>query len=282
MSSKNLDNKRTQSKLTFIKLNNNKKLKQDFAKSVIVANVAETKRKQKETENIMNIDSTTTIFSQPSELPTPSLLGLTNIVTPIANSLLTNWAEKTDKMLVEQTSSIITFTFENTSSLGKNLSAAISCNENTSGTNQNEVLPQDKETSPEEKTFIHVPKVTYFFATVTKIELEGDTTHKQITKLEQYFASTNGFLDVHYILIKKDFTIYYASEYILQKGVNFLKKQYTLADIIIGNSKHDRQKEADRTMVIRDISLNIKSEILKQYFTQYGIIIRFSMTTISL
>src|SRR6266542_3346802 len=121
MSSKNLDNKRTQSKLTFIKLNNNKKLKQDFAKSVIVANVAETKRKQKETENIMNIDSTTTIFSQPSELPTPSLLGLTNIVTPIANSLLTNWAEKTDKMLVEQTSSIITFTFENTSSLGKNL-----------------------------------------------------------------------------------------------------------------------------------------------------------------
>ncbi len=82
-----------------------------------------------------------------------------------------------------------------------------------------------------------------------------------------------------YVPIKKDFTIYYASEYALQKGVNFLKKQYTSTDVIIGNSKHDRQKEADRTMVVHDIPLNIKSEIVKQYFTQYGIIVRFLITT---
>ncbi len=50
----------------------------------------------------------------------------------------------------------------------------------------------------------------------------------------------NGFLGVYYIPIKKDFTIYYTSEYALQKGVDFLKKQYSSADIIIGNSKHNR------------------------------------------
>ena len=169
-------------------------------------------------------------------------------------------------MLVEHTSTIL-FTAKNTSSLGKNLTAAILHDENTPGTNQNEVSPVDKETPSEEETFIRIPKVTCFFVIVTKIELEGNTTNKQIAKLEQFLAPTNGFLGMHYVSIKKSFTIYYASEYALQKGIDFLKKQYSLADILIGNSKHDRQKEADRTIVVRDIPLNIKSKTIKQYFT---------------
>ncbi len=63
MSSKNFDNKHTQSKLTFLKLNDNKKLKQDLAEPVTVANITKLKGKQKETENIMDIDSTTTTSS---------------------------------------------------------------------------------------------------------------------------------------------------------------------------------------------------------------------------
>ena len=35
-------------------------------------------------------------------------------------------------------------------------------------------------------------------------------------------------------------------------------------------------------MVVHDIPLNIKSETVKQYFTQYDIIIRFFMMTTSL
>ncbi len=87
---------------------------------------------------------------------------------------------------------------------------------------------------------------------------------------------------MRYVSIKKGFTIYYVSKYALQKGIDFLKKQYSSADILIDNSKHDRQKEADRTIVVHDIPLNIKSEIVKQYFTQYDIIIRFFMMTTSL
>ena len=117
-------------------------------------------------------------------------------------------------MLVEHTSTTL-FIAENTSSLGKNLTATISHDDNTPGTNQTEVLPVDKKTLSEEKTFICVLKVTRFFAMVTKIELKGNTTNKQIAKLEQFLAPTNGFLGMHYVSIKKSFTIYYASEYAL-------------------------------------------------------------------
>ncbi len=141
-------------------------------------------------------------------------------------------------MLVEHTSTTL-FTAENTSSLGKNLTAAILCDETTSGTNQNEVPLVDKEIPLEEETFIRIPKVTRFFATVIKIKLEDNTTNKQIAKLEQFLIPTNSFLGMHYVPIKKGFTIYYASKYILQKGIDFLKKQYSSADILIGNSKHD-------------------------------------------
>ena len=63
MLSKNSNNKHIQSKLTFIKLNNNKKLKKDFAEPVTVDNVTKLKGKQKKPENIMDIDSTTAISS---------------------------------------------------------------------------------------------------------------------------------------------------------------------------------------------------------------------------
>ena len=65
MSSKKFDNdnKCTQNKLIFITPNDNKKLKKDTAEPVTVANVAELKEKQKEAENIMDIDSTTATSS---------------------------------------------------------------------------------------------------------------------------------------------------------------------------------------------------------------------------
>ncbi len=176
---------------------------------------------------------------QTTTQPTSGLLDLTDIVTPFTNPPSSNWTEETDRMLVEHTSTTLS-TAENTSSLGKNLTAAISRDENTSGTNQNEVSPVDKETLSEEETFIHIPKVIHFFATVIKIELEDNTTNKQIAKLEQFLTPTNSFLGMRYVPIKKGFTIYYASEYALQKSIDFLKKQYSSANILIDNSKHDR------------------------------------------
>ena len=94
MSFKKLDNKRTQSKLTFIKLNDTKKLKKDSVEPTTVDNVAELKEKQKETENIMDIDSITATSFQTTNQLTPSLLNLTDIVTPLLIPLLLNGLKK--------------------------------------------------------------------------------------------------------------------------------------------------------------------------------------------
>src|SRR6266498_1122197 len=150
MSSKNLDNKHTQSKLTFIKPNDNKKLKKDTAKLMTVVNVTELKGKQKEPENIMDIDSTTATSSQTTTQPTSGLLDLTDIVNLFANPPPSNWAEETNRMLVKHTFMTLS-TADNTFSLRKNLTAAILHDENTSGTNQNEVLPVNKETLQKRK-----------------------------------------------------------------------------------------------------------------------------------
>ena len=85
-----------------------------------------------------------------------------------------------------------------------------------------------------------------------------------------------------YSPFKKTYTLYYATEYDLQKAADLIKSKFTTASVTIGNSKHDRQAEADRTAVIRDIPLSCRSETIKQYFAKYGDITRFSMTTLGL
>ena len=88
MLSKNFDNKHTQSKLTFIKPKNTKKLKKDPIEPATVDNITELKGKQKETENIIDIDLTTTTSFQTITQPTSGLLDLTDIVTPLINPFL--------------------------------------------------------------------------------------------------------------------------------------------------------------------------------------------------
>jgi len=92
-------------------------------------------------------------------------------------------------------------------------------------------------------------------------------------------AQSNGFLGVHYFHYKKSYTLYYNSKYDLRKAVELLQSKFSQITIVIGNSKFDRQVEANRTTVIRDIPLFYNSETIKQYFAKFGDITRFSMTT---
>ncbi len=55
-----------------------------------------------------------------------------------------------------------------------------------------------------------------------------------------------------------------------------------MASITISNSRHNYQVKADHTAIIRDIPLSYRSETIKQYFTKYSEITRFSMTTFGL
>ena len=92
-------------------------------------------------------------------------------------------------------------------------------------------------------------------------------------------AQSNRFLGVYYSHYKKSYTLYYNSEYDLCKAAKLLQSKFSQVTIVIGNSKFDRQAEADRTAVIRDIPLFCNSETIKQYFIKFGDITRFSMTT---
>jgi len=100
--------------------------------------------------------------------------------------------------------------------------------------------------------------------------------------VKQILAQLANFLGMKYFQYKKIYTLYYVIEYDLQKASDLLKSKFTTMSITIGNSKHDHQAEADRTAVIRDILLFCRSETIKQYFTKYGEITRFLMTTLGL
>ena len=73
--------------------------------------------------------------------------------------------------------------------------------------------------------------------------------------------------------------MYYNSEYDLCKIAKLLQSKFSQTTVVISNSKFDRQAEADWTTVIRDIPLFCNSKTIKQYFTKFGDITRFSMTT---
>src|SRR6266540_2314795 len=150
---------------------------------------------------------------------------------------------------------------------------------NNKNTNHTASSPDNKEPPPEEEVFIKVPKVTRFFATLSNVVLEGDTTSRRIAQIEHLLAQSNGFLGVRYSHYKKSYTLYYNTEYDLRKAAELLQSKFSQATVVIGNSKFDRQAEADRTAVVRDIPLFCNSETIKQYFAKFGDITRFSMTT---
>ncbi len=117
---------------------------------------------------------------------------------------------------------------------------------------------------------------------LSNVVLEGDTTSKQIAQIEHFLAQSNRFLGVRYSHYKKSYTLYYNSEYDLRKAAKLLQSKFSQATVVIGNSKFDWQAEADWITVIRDIPLFCNSETIKQYFTKFGDITRFSMTTIGM
>jgi len=100
--------------------------------------------------------------------------------------------------------------------------------------------------------------------------------------VEQILVQSANFLEMKYFQFKKAYTLYYATEYDLQKAADLLKAKFTTASITIGNSKYDRQAKVNRTAIIRDILLSCRSETIKQYFAKYDEITRFFMTTLGL
>src|SRR6266540_3702747 len=281
MSSENSAKRTIISKLFFFQQKDSKKLKTSDTDSVTKPPVTpDTKGKQKASDNNMEVDSTTSVEpSSTTSKETPVHTLASGLEASIHAPDKLNWAEETDKMMVDNTSTSTIPPISSPTLIEKITAAASSCDVNDSSTNQTASSQANKEPPPEEEVFIKVPKVTRFFATLSNVVLEGDTTSKQIAQLEHILAQSNGFLGVRYSHYMKSYTLYYHSEYDLRKAAELLQSKFSQATVVIGNSKFDRQAEADRTAVIRDIPLFCNSETIKQYFAQFGDITRFSMTT---
>src|SRR6266540_940765 len=130
-------------------------------------------------------------------------------------------------MMVDNTS---TSTIPPTSSptLTEKITAAVSLrNANDISTNQTASSQVNKELPLEEEVFIKVPKITHFFATLSNVVLEGNTTSKQIAQLEHILAQSNRFLGVRYSHYKKSYTLYYHSEYDLRKAAELLQSKFS-------------------------------------------------------
>ena len=142
---------------------------------------------------------------------------------------------------------------------------------------------KSKETADEstnEEAFIRVPKITRFFATVDEDKLPGKDAKERMVKLEHLLAASDGFLGVKHFRNRKQISIYFATEYDLDKAINTNKSALPDATFNRINSKEIRSAEADHTVHVRDIPLYAKSETIKNFFAKFGKIVRFSMTTV--
>src|SRR6266542_3952348 len=238
------------SKLSFFQQKDSKKLKTSDTDSVTKPPVIpDTKGKQKANDNNMEVDSATSVEpSQAAPKDTLVVTPATGLEASIHAPNKLNWTEETDKIMVDNT---LTSTISPTSSptLTEKITAAVSSRDvNDISTNQTTSSQVNKEQPPEEEVFIKVPKVTRFFATLSNVVLEGDMTLKQIAQIEYLLAQSNRFLGVRYSHYKKSYTLYYNTEYDLRKAAELLQSKFSQATVVIGNSKFDRQAEADRTV----------------------------------
>src|SRR6266540_6668612 len=133
----------------------------------------------------MEVDSATSVeLSSTTSKDTLVKTSATGLDASIHAPDKLNWAEETDKIMVDNT---LTSTIPPTSSptLTEKIIAAVSSrDENDQSINQTASSQANKEQPPEEEVFIKVPKITRFFATLSNVVLEGDMTLKQIAQLE--------------------------------------------------------------------------------------------------
>src|SRR6266542_2023294 len=155
MSSENSAKRTIISKLSFFQQKNSKKLKTSDTDSVTEPPVTpDSKGKQKATDNNMEVDSATSV--EPSSTTTTDN-SVNTLATGLAASIHApnklNWAEKTDKMMVDNMS---TFTIPPTFSsiLTEKITAAVSSRDvNNKSTNQTASFHANKEKPPKEEVF---------------------------------------------------------------------------------------------------------------------------------
>ena len=124
-----------------------------------------------------------------------------------------------------------------------------------------------------------MPKQTKFFAATPIDDIKGESIQQRVSKVSHYFMPKEGFMGARHDAYRKCITIFFADERLLDQHTDHQIVDLDNAIFLAKNSQAQRAAESKRTVKVTDIPLNVKSEDVKQFFTKYGIIERFSMVS---
>ena len=186
-----------------------------------------------------------------------------------------NWADDADMNL---NNNIFAFgeDFENTL-LTLNPPAAEDADKHQS--NSSIEKGKNVDNSPNKQDFIQIPRLTRIFTTAPAEKINGDKPEMMIINMQKLFAVTPGFLGAKHFSNKKSIAIYFDKEYNLKKAIEFDNKtnKLSVSCFTVANSQQDRFRTTDRSIKVTNIPLDIKSEVIRAYFDQFGTITRFSI-----
>src|SRR6266511_4272745 len=214
-------------------------------------------------------------------LPNAPLTPILNTatITPQPNSG-SKWAdqmenlEKENDMLIDNTN--VTSSDE---TFEKNLSAASGAAASSlSNKGKNKDTGEPIETL-DDGAFEKVFKATKYIANIALDDIKGNSALEKRRNTDALMISCPEFLGTRINNRTRSIDIYFKSEYAVDKLITKPPPQLEGKTIKNVNSKANRVQESDRTLVISDIPLYVKSDIVKDFFATKFKLTRFSVIT---
>src|SRR3989337_1303725 len=227
-----------------------------------------------------------TVPPSPTPLNPTSLpkLPLTPFVTPLDTAHKSNstspWAEQIDNvdkenaMLVDNTNA--SASDEN---FQKNITAAGGADASSSTVKGKNKATEEPIETDDDGAFEKIFKATKYIANIMLDDIQGNSALEKRRNIDAMMISCPEFLGTKINNRTRSIDIFFRSEYAVDQIIS--KPPPSLAGKTIKNvnSKANRTQEIDRTLVVSDIPLYVKSDIIKDFFAAKATLSRFSMIT---
>ena len=144
-------------------------------------------------------------------------------------------------------------------------------------------MEENDESHDQEKSgasFNIITAPTHFYATDNASDIKGNSIAEKRTFINSLFIRYNGYQGSTYISKLRKFFVYFSTMDELKHAIKKVQDTqhnpiFTIIDPAEKKIKQDAEK--GRTLKISDIPLFVKSDVLRNYFSKYGKISRFSM-----
>ena len=129
-------------------------------------------------------------------------------------------------------------------------------------------------------TYNIITAPTRFYVTDSTSDIKGKSIAEKCTFINSLFVRFNGYQGSTYISKFRKFSVYFQSMEDLTHAITKVQETqhnpiFTIVDPAAKKIKQDA--ENGRTLKVSDIPLFVKSDVLRNFFSKYGAITRFSM-----